>query len=166
MPSGEAMPGLLLADGPDPDHAEALMLYGRLVGEWTIVNRYRFPDGQWRSATGEWRFGWVLGGRAVQDVLFCPEFHDRFPGTTIRMYDVTTGLWQVTWFSPKLPSYFSQIGRPDGDGGMIQEGTDAGGGRSRWTFTDVTPTSFRWQGFSAGPDGEFELFQEMQATRA
>ncbi|MHB6904944.1 hypothetical protein [Streptomyces sp. DB-54] len=86
-------------------------------------------------------------------------------GTTWHMYDVTTGLWQITWISPKLPSYFSQVGRPDGAGGMIQEGTDSQGRRSRWTFTDVTPTSFHWQGFSAAPDGEFELFQEMHATR-
>ncbi|MER6501813.1 hypothetical protein ABT218_21075 [Streptomyces sp. NPDC001455] len=163
--SHDPMLELLSADGPDPDHAEAMMLYGRLVGTWNISNRYRYPDGQWRTAAGEWRFGWALGGRVVQDVLFCPEFHGRYPGTTIRMYDITTGLWQITWISPKLPSYFSQIGRPDGAGGMIQEGTDSEGGRSRWTFTDVTATSFRWQGFSAAPDGEFELFQEMHATR-
>ncbi|MEV6331173.1 hypothetical protein [Streptomyces sp. NPDC051909] len=157
---------LLSADGPDPDHAEALMLYGRLVGTWRIENRYRFPDGEWRTAAGEWRFGWTLGGRVVQDVLHCPDFHGPFPGTTVRMYDVTTGLWQITWFSPKLPSYFSQTGRPDGAGGMIQEGTDAEGRLSRWTFGDVTPASFHWQGFVATPDGGWDLFQEMHATRA
>ncbi|MCF3179110.1 hypothetical protein IPZ70_04005 [Streptomyces polychromogenes] len=164
-PSHESMLELLSADGPDPDHAEAMMLYGRLVGTWDISNRYRSGGGKWRTAAGEWRFGWVLGGRAVQDVLFCPEFHDRFPGTTVRMYDVTTGLWRITWISPKLPSYFAQTGRSDGAGGMIQEGVDSEGTRSRWTFTDVTPASFHWQGFSATPDGEFELFQEMHATR-
>lgn len=156
---------LLSADGPDPDHAEELMLYGRLVGTWTISNRYLFPDGHWRTAAGEWRFGWTLGGRVVQDVLHCPEFQGRFPGTTVRMYDVATGLWRITWISPNLPSYSSQIGRSDGAGGMIQDGTDADGGRSRWTFTDVTPDSFHWQGFRAAPDRDFELFQEMRATR-
>jgi hypothetical protein len=156
---------LLTADGPDPEHAEALMLYGRLVGSWDISNRYRFADGMWRTAEGEWHFDWTLGGRVVQDVLHCPDFQGRFPGTTVRMYDVQTGLWQITWISPNLPSYFIQTGRPDGSGGMIQEGTDANGTRSRWTFTDVTPASFHWQGFSAAPDGEFELFQEMRATR-
>ncbi|PJN40233.1 hypothetical protein CG747_14385 [Streptomyces sp. CB02959] len=80
----DSMLELLSAAGPDPDHAEAMMLYGRLVGTWNISNRYRFGDGQWRTAAGEWRFGWALGGRVVQDVLFCPEFHDRYPGTTIR----------------------------------------------------------------------------------
>ncbi|GAA1569723.1 MULTISPECIES: hypothetical protein [Kribbella] len=109
---------LLKADGPDPDHAEALMLYGRLVGTWDISNSYRFPDGEWRTAAGVWRFG----------------------------------------------SYFTQIGRSDGAGGMIQEGVDDDGRRSRWTFSEVTPSSFRWQGFTAAPGGEFELFQEMRAT--
>jgi hypothetical protein len=157
---------LLSADGPDPDHEEALMLYGRLVGPWRISNHYRFADGQWRTAAGEWRFGWALGGRVVQDVLHCPDFQGRFPGTTVRMYDVTTGLWKITWISPRIPSYVVQTGRPDGSGGMIQEGVEDDGTRSRWTFTDVTPASFRWQGFRAAPDGEYELFQEMQATRS
>jgi hypothetical protein len=157
--------GMLAADGPDPEHADALMLYGRLVGGWRISNRYRFPDGEWRTAAGEWQFGWTLGGRVVQDVLRCPDFQGRFPGTTVRMYDITTGLWRITWISPQRPSYFTQVGRPDGAGGMIQEGTDDEGRRSRWTFTDVTPTSFRWHGFTAAPDGDFELFQEMSATR-
>lgn len=163
--SRDSMLDLLSADGPDPEHAEALMLYGRLVGTWRVENRYRFPDGEWRTAAGEWRFGWTLGGRVVQDVLHCPDFHGPYPGTTVRMYDVTTGLWQITWFSPKLPSYFAQTGRPDGAGGMIQEGTDAEGRLSRWTFGDVTPTSFHWQGFAAAPDGGWDLFQEMRATR-
>ena len=81
---------LLTADGPDPEHAEALMLYGRLVGSWDISNRYRFADGVWRTAEGEWHFGWTLGGRVVQDVLHCPDFQGRFPGTTVRMYDGLT----------------------------------------------------------------------------
>ncbi|MFI7009451.1 hypothetical protein [Streptomyces sp. NPDC050145] len=164
-PARDAMLDLLSADGPDPEHAEAMMLYGRLVGTWEISNRYRFPDGEWRTAAGEWRFGWALGGRVVQDVLHCPDFMGPYPGTTVRMYDVNTGLWTITWISPKLPSYFRQTGRSDGAGGMIQEGTDAEGRRSRWTFTDVTPTSFHWKGYSAGPDGGFTFFQEMHAKR-
>lgn len=157
---------LLSADGPDPAHAEAMMLYGRLVGQWSIRNRYRDDAGQWKAAPGQWCFGWVLGGRAVQDVLFCPEFHDRYPGTTLRCYDAPTGLWHITWMSPYSGSYVNQTGRSDGEGGMIQEGTSPEGARSRWIFTEVTPVSFRWRGYSADADGgEFELVQEMHATR-
>jgi hypothetical protein len=29
-----ALADALVADGPDPEHAEALMLFGRFVGEW------------------------------------------------------------------------------------------------------------------------------------
>ena len=104
--------------------------------------------------------------RAVQDVLFCPEFHDRYPGTTLRCYDAPTGLWHITWMSPYSGSYVTQTGRSDGEGGMIQEGTSPEGARSRWIFTEVTPVSFRWRGYSADADGgEFELVQEMHATR-
>jgi hypothetical protein len=161
-----SMVQLLTAEGPDPAYAEALSLYGRLVGVWDIDNRYRDNDGQWHSATGHWCFGWVLGGRAVQDVLWCPELPQRYPGTTIRCYDVRTKLWHITWLSPYSGSYVTQTARSDGNGGMIQEGADPDGTRTRWVFRDVTATSFHWQGFSAAEKGEFELVQEMNATRS
>jgi hypothetical protein len=157
---------LLTAEGPDPAHAEAMMLYGRLVGAWEIRNRYRDGDGRWHTVTGQWCFGWVLGGRAVQDVLFCPTLHQRYPGTTIRCYDAATGLWRITWLSPYSGFYVSQTGRSDGGGGMIQEGIEPDGTRSRWIFTEVTPTSFHWQGFIATEGGDFELEQEMHALSA
>ncbi|TMR89527.1 hypothetical protein [Nonomuraea basaltis] len=153
---------ILGAGGPDPEHVEELMLYGRLVGDWSIRNRYRTADGDWRTVQERWCFGWVLGGLAVQDVLYSPDAGPR--GTTIRCYDRTAKVWHITWQDPRHGVYVSQIGRPDGDG-MLQEGTAADGTRARWAFSDVTGTSFVWRGWIAAPGGEFEFEQEMHATR-
>src|SRR5918911_4565414 len=61
----------LRADGPHPDYAEELALFGRFVGAWAVDNAYLREDGEERYEA-EWRFGWTLDGRAVQDVLFNP----------------------------------------------------------------------------------------------
>jgi hypothetical protein len=166
-PSAHPMLDLLAASGPDPEHADALMLYGRLVGSWAISNRFRdAATGQWRTVAGEWRFGWVLGGRAVQDVLSFPGVGERYPGTTVRCYDIPTGLWHVHYLSPFSGAYVTQIGRPYQAGGILQEGGTPEQGRTRWIFTDVSADGFRWQGFNADPGSdEFELRQEMHATR-
>ncbi|MCP2335288.1 hypothetical protein [Actinomadura rupiterrae] len=164
---------MLAADGPDPAHAADLMLYGRFVGEWEIENRHPGPDGEWRTVLGRWCFGWVLGGRAIQDVLYCPGIN-RYPGTTLRSYYVSSpGTWRITWNDPFSGSFVSQVGCADGPD-IVQEGRAPDGRRTRWTFTEITDTSFLWRGLVETPDprstndaeGEaFELVQEMRATR-
>ena len=62
----------LNAAGPDPAYAEQLRLFGRFVGAWDIEWRGTDRNGQPATMTGELHFGWVLGGRAVQDVWKVP----------------------------------------------------------------------------------------------
>jgi hypothetical protein len=64
---------LLGADGPNPKFAEPLMLYGRLVGSWDLENRYySSSDARWHTVSGDWHFGWILDGYAIQDVIIMP----------------------------------------------------------------------------------------------
>jgi hypothetical protein len=79
----------LLADGPDPGLKEKLMLFGQFVGDWEIDRKWLEPDGKWRTNKGRVHFGWVLGGRAVQDVWTAIEGappKESAIGTTIRYY--------------------------------------------------------------------------------
>ena len=63
----------LRAEGPHPQYADKLMLFGRLVGNWDIEGRAFDESGNViREVTGEWHFGWVLEGRVIQDVLIAP----------------------------------------------------------------------------------------------
>jgi hypothetical protein len=80
----------LQADGPFAEHADKLMQFGRLVGSWDIEGRFYDEAGNvTKEHTGEWHFGWVLEGRAIQDVLICPPRHAREPGQRSRAYDIT-----------------------------------------------------------------------------
>jgi hypothetical protein len=58
----------LLAAGPDPGRAAELDLFGRFVGAWDVEWHGTFADGRPGTMTGELHFGWVMDGRAVQDV--------------------------------------------------------------------------------------------------
>lgn len=159
----------LFAAGPHPAHADALALYGQFVGVWDVDNSYLDGD-TWHRVSGEWRFGWILRGRAIQDVLTCPAGSDGEPsdattgaGTTIRVYDPRQDAWQVSWFGTLSGSFCHLVGRPDGDR-ITQEGRAVGDSRPlRWTFSDIEPDSFRWQGFIS-EDGGTTWHREQEIT--
>src|SRR5262245_39736718 len=74
-PASQASPrmiDLLDAPGPDPALEEPLRLFGRFVGGWDIHWTGIAPDGSRQTARGEVHFGWVLEGRAIQDVWIFP----------------------------------------------------------------------------------------------
>jgi hypothetical protein len=144
----------LAADGPDPELRDKLMLYGQFVGAWSVESRELGADGAWHEQRGEWHFGWVLGGRGVQDVLFPAGAAPHERGTTLRAYDERLDVWQIAWMAPGLGEFSHQVGRSDGDR-IVQEG----GGR-RWTFLDIERDSFNWTGETDG-----RLVQEITAAR-
>jgi hypothetical protein len=162
-----AMIGALEAEGPFPEHAEKLMLFGRLVGSWDIVGRFFDQDGTvTREHRGEWHFGWVLEGRAIQDVLISPPRDVRGPGepsheygTTLRAYDPKIDGWRVTFISTVFGSTVNLIAREHGDEIWL-EGLGPDNRPIRWTFSDITPESVRWEGFISPDEGATWLRDE------
>ncbi len=165
----------LRADGPDPEHAETLALYGQFVGSWRVENTDHRPDGSTHVAIGEWHFGWVLQGRVIQDVWITPArgtdpatlppgYRHRY-GTTLRMYLPEQRCWRILWTDPVTGSSVSQIGRGE-NGGIVQLGTTADGVPMRWSFRDITRDSFRWVGEISDDGGKsWRLQLVMRATR-
>jgi hypothetical protein len=167
---------VLHAKAPNPEHAEALQLYGRFIGDWDTEIIAHGPDGARHRALGEIHFGWILEGRAIQDVWMIPRLADRagappFPiagnwyGTTIRVYDPTIEAWRISWIDPARNTFRQQIGRARGED-IVQEGTTESGALSRWSFTKITADSFHWLG-EAKPAGgsSWQLIVEVLAER-
>jgi hypothetical protein len=165
----------LCAAGPAADRAGAMALYGWLVGSWMIdVTEYR-DDGTTRRRPGEWHFGWVLEGRAVQDVWIVPPRGTRHGdavangnryGTTLRVYDPRIDAWHIQWTDPVSQTYLTMVGRKDGDA-IVQVGTNAEGQPIRWSFRDITPDSFLWRGEVSRDDGAtWRTHVEFTARRA
>jgi hypothetical protein len=160
-PDASAMIEALRADGPDPDHADKLMLFGRLVGSWDIVGRFFDAEGNViREAAGEWHFGWVLEGRVIQDVIITPPREGREPGqqsrsydTAIRAYDPGIDAWRVTVVAPIYGATVNLIARQHDDEVWL-EGPGPQNEPVRWTFSEFSDERVRWQGFVTKDGGQ------------
>jgi len=135
----------LAADGPYAPHHDDLMLYGRLVGAWDVDWTRFAEDGQpAEHRKAEWLFGWILGGRGVQDVIWQKGDPPHLDGTTIRCWDAGAQLWRLSFMSPHDSEFVTMTGRADPDQDRIVQDLD-GRPNSRWIFDQITATTFRWQ---------------------
>ncbi len=168
----------LHSGGPASEHAERLNLYGQFTGDWHADVVTHAPDGMRHQGQLEIHFGWILQGRAIQDVWILPprkQRRDGMPpmpvagnwyGTTIRVYDPALDAWRIYWIDPATNYYRQQIGRKQG-ADIVQEGTTETGQLTRWSFTEITPTSFHWKGeASFDKGGSWRLLVEVFARRA
>jgi hypothetical protein len=169
---------MLSARGPAPDRAAQMMLYGQFVGSWegTLL----VPDGSGgrRERSCEVHFGWVLEGRAVQDVWIVPARRARKPdepdamyGTTLRVYDARRDVWAITWIDPVRQAFDRMEGRKVGSD-IVQEYRKEGGTLCEWRFGEITADSFHWTaresedgGATWKTTGEFFL-RRVSSTRA
>jgi hypothetical protein len=150
--------------------------YARIIGSWTgELSRYR--DGKSvAKASVEAHFGWVLEGRAVQDVWITPARAARqaggdaglnWFGSTLRVFDSGTGAWNTVWTDPRSQLRIELVGRRQGDD-IVQIGNRAGR-VIRWTFSDIEPGSFKWRGYVLNFDGatwELEVEIEFERVKA
>jgi hypothetical protein len=166
---GDGLREALHATGADPARSDELRLFGQFVGSWTLDWLGTDPSATMR---GELHVGWVLGGRAVQDVWIVPGRGQpgegrpplAFHGSTIRFYDPAIGAWRSTWIEPVNGRVRRFIGRPV-DGGILLL-SDEDDPQLRWRFTDITPDAFRWRSESSSDGGTtWAHDEEMRATR-
>lgn len=164
----------LRAPGRAPDIPASADVYGWLIGSWELDVYHYVVDVQARRMKAEVHFQWVLEGRAVQDVWIMPRRSDRTAdadkglnmyGTTLRVWDPTIQAWRVTWINPVTGGRNELTGRRSGKD-IVQIGTHADGTPIRWSFTEITPDSFRWIGEALAADGEtWTLEGEFRARR-
>src|SRR6266540_909207 len=138
----------LHTDRPAADRADKMGLYGWLIGRWEMDAVIHDDDGRKHTGRGQIHFGWVLEGRAIQDVWILPGF---FYGTTLRVYDPGLDAWHILWNDPVKQLYVRQLGRARGKD-IVQEGKNDACIATRWSFTEITPHSFHWLG-ERSPDG-------------
>lgn len=166
----DALAPALHAAGPAAGHERALETFGRFVGSWHL-RWHRVPDEL--DAIGEVHFGWVLGGRAIQDVWIVPgpgrpgegvpphAFH----GSTVRFYYPALGAWRSTWIEPVNGRVRKFIGREEA-GQIVLISLD-GSPLLRWRFTEIRDDSFVWLGEHSIDEGRtWHLEERMVATRA
>jgi hypothetical protein len=168
---------VLHAQEPTADLAAQLGLYSFLIGSW-ITEIVTYDSGKTHEGTGEIHAGWVLEGRAIQDVWMIPRrglrtqttpslpIAGNWYGTTLRAFDPAIDAWRILWTDPATNNFVRQIGRAHGSD-IVQEGEHVNGTPMRWSFTEITPTSFHWVGEVSHDDGASWVLQvEVFAERA
>jgi hypothetical protein len=158
----------LSAEGPHESLGDAAAVFDRLVGTWDLICDRYAADGTRTTSAGVWRFGWIVDGRMIQDVIyFFPEARpvERVGGTTLRMYDTQRRQWRVTFFNPARNAIISLAGGAVG-ARIVLQGTDTDGSPLRWSFNDITPVSFSWLGEISSDAGKtWRVEQKMRLTR-
>jgi hypothetical protein len=151
----------LHADGPAPDQAEQMMLYGQFIGSWdgqVLSQRFHvdlnaevvFEEGDRIQTTLEVHFSWALQGKAIQDIWIAPSHYpektsaqDLMYGTTLRVYDPKNDVWYITFIDPvTTQSYHRMIGRKVGNDIVQEYRTNEK--LCQWNFTEITADSFHW----------------------
>ncbi|HEX8836094.1 MAG TPA: hypothetical protein VF748_04095 [Candidatus Acidoferrum sp.] len=171
----DGLTALLAAAGRSAEIPESSDVYGWLVGSWELqVLHYRAVDVSAERIEGEAHFGWVLEGRAIQDVWIMPRYALRHAGlektnnmygTTLRVWDPTIQAWRINWINPVSGHREEQIGRRVGKD-IVQMGARGDGTPTRWQFIEITADSFHWIGEALEPDGKtWKLEGEFRARR-
>jgi hypothetical protein len=163
---------ILGAPARSAEIAEADDLYGWLVGDWNLdVCHYLDVDTTSGPIKGRVHAGWVLQGRAVQDVWLYPSNamagQEKMItyGTTLRVWDPAIRAWRITWVNPARNHREEQIGRKSGND-IVQIGVRPNGTTTRWKFTEITRDSFHWFGHALEADGmTWKLEAEFRAKR-
>lgn len=168
----DSMIGVLGADGPRPELADKLMLFGQFVGAWDVDVVNHRPDGTRTEVAAEWHFGWALGGRAVVDVWIAPRRSLRRGaepgewGASVRFYDPAIAAWRSTWIGPGRGLVLPFVARQAGDE-IVLEGRFGDERVTRWIFSDVTADRFRWRAVESQDGGAtWTTVQEMAARRS
>jgi hypothetical protein len=168
---------VLHAEGPDREREAKLALYAWLVGRWDMDVTTLLEDGTTHEGRGEIHAGWVLQGRAIQDVWMIPRLEERKPGisqlpgagnwygTTLRLYDPNLDAWRILWNDPATDFFTQQIARARGSD-IVQEGPDPKGGAMRWTFTEIQSDSFHWMAERAPDEKSWRREVDIYARRA
>ncbi len=161
----------LRAPNVHPGYEERLRTFGQFIGVWDMdIKLFNEANQIVYHQPGVWMFSWILDGRAIQDVIVGPPKSDpahgeRGIGTTIRYYDETTKRWHITFMAATGPIYIHLEGGQKGDA-IVLEGKDMDGSALRWMFTEITPGSFHWRGYTSPDNGKtWRLEQEMFAKR-
>ena len=147
--TSDPLASALHAGGPAADRAKELELYAFLIGRWGFELASYGEKAAEHRGRGEIHAGWVLEGRAIQDVwTIAPPgtpVTGAWYGTTIRVYDPTRKHWNIHWIDPATGFASHMVGRAQG-ADIVQEGKHESGALLRWSFSEITANAFRWRG--------------------
>ncbi|PYT07009.1 MAG: hypothetical protein DMF60_08010 [Acidobacteria bacterium] len=162
-----AMTAALSASGPHPSLGDEARVFDRLVGTWDCDYTFYAEDGSATHASGELRFGWIIDGRALQDIwIRYPRkgADERSIGTSVRFFDNKLKMWRVVFVGPEHGVLITVQGGVEGNR-IVLRGVDDHGSSLRWSFNDIQPNSFIWRGEASRDVGKTWRLEEEHHMR-
>ena len=152
----EAMISVLASTNPSPHIGEEARTFDRLVGTWDADYAFYRDDGTVLHKKGELLFGWIMDGRAIQDLWIgypTDNQKERTIGTTIRFFDTATKQWRVVFVGPQSNYMVTMQGGREGER-IVLRGVDSDGLPIRWSFSEMKSDSFHWLGEKSHDGGK------------
>lgn len=169
----QAMIGVLAAAGPHASLGEHEKVFGRLVGTWAVEYTDFSKNGKVTHRTGELLIGWIMDGRALQDVWIVDPSGSRKEReiyTDIRYFDAKSNSWPATFVDPEHASMARFTGGAVGEDRIVLETDDLGGGKTRWSFEDIRNDTFVFRDVASSDGGnswrlqsEYHMKRQAQA---
>lgn len=170
-PAGQHLdiPTGLEATGPNPSLGDQAKLLGRLVGTWDVEYADFKKDGTTLHRTGKFIVGWIMDGRAVQDLWIVDPWgthKDREVYTDVHYFDMKSRTWHTAFVDPQDGSVARFTARELGSDGFVLESNEIGSGDTRWSFNEIRPDSFIYRDEGSSDGGKtWKLRSEYHMTR-
>jgi hypothetical protein len=131
-----------------------------LVGEWCVHHRRLKPDSHdWVDFEGTCSNRTLMGGGANMEEHALNAPSGAYRAIALRSYDSKTGQWAIWWLDGRYPS--GPLGPPvkgrfeKGIGSFYADYTQDGKPmRGRFLWSNITPTSARWEQSSSSDGGK------------
>jgi hypothetical protein len=157
------------ATSPNPSLGNQAEVVGRLVGTWDVEYTSFSKDGNTTRRTGEFIVGWVMDGRAIQDLWIVNPSgtrKDREVYTDLHWFDPKSRAWRSAFVDPEHGSVARFTGGPVGHDRFVLETQDFGPEQTRWSANDIRPDSFVWRDEASSDGGKTGRLQaEYQMKR-
>jgi hypothetical protein len=154
---------------PHPSLGDQAKVFGRLIGTWNVEYTDFSKDGKQMHRSGELIVGWVLDGRAIQDLWIVDPSgtrEEREVYTDVRYFDPKSRTWPAIFFDPEHASVARFTGGAVGDDRIVLDTQDFADKETRWSVNEIRPNSFVWREEESSDGGKtWELLAQHQMKR-
>lgn len=148
----------LQAMGPHPSLGDKGRIFDRLVGTWDVDYVDFSRDGKAIHRSGQLVVGWIMDGRALQDLwIVYPSGtrKDREVYTDLRYFDPRSGTWPATFLDPENASVARFTGGAVAADRIVLDSQDLVATETRrWSFNDIRSDSFIFRDESSRDGGK------------
>lgn len=149
--------GALDAASPHPSLGDQAQVLSRMIGTWDVEYTDFAKDGTATHRSGEFIAGWVMDGRAIQDLwIVNPSgtHKEREVYAFLHWFDPKSRTWRAAFVDPEHGSLAKFTGGPVGNDRYVLETADLGNKQNRWSFNDIGPDSLVFRDESSNDDGK------------